>query len=201
MSRLLGADKERKKVGLGDLFLIVCICWVVSEALLLVLRRSKTGSQDKDSGFLKWLNIVIYTSVFGGVFIAYTRYGHIKNYPDFLYLSGLIFILSGLVIRWTAILTLRRFFTVDVAIQEDHKIIQLGIYKYLRHPSYTGMLLSFFGLGISLNDWISFCVILFPILYVLLKRIKIEEEVLSDTFGNEYVIYSNNTWRLIPWLY
>ncbi|MFZ0452662.1 MAG: isoprenylcysteine carboxylmethyltransferase family protein [Ignavibacteriaceae bacterium] len=188
-------------MGLGDIFLIVCFCWVASETLLLVLRRSKTGSQDKDSGFLKWLNIVIYTSVFGGVFIAYTRYGHIENYPYFLRIAGLVFILLGLAIRWISILTLHRFFTVDVSIQADHKIIQSGIYKYLRHPSYTGMLLSFFGLGISLNNWISFCVILFPILYILLKRIKIEEQVLNSSFGNDYLIYSNNTWRLIPWIY
>jgi len=188
-------------VGLGNIFLIVCSCWVVSETLLLVFRRAKTGSQDKDSGFLKWLNIVIYSSVFGGVFIAFTQYGHIKNYPHFLQLAGLIFILFGLVIRWISILILRKYFTVDVSIQAGHKIIQSGIYKYLRHPSYTGMLLSFFGLAISLNNWISFCVILFPFIYVLLKRIKIEEKALNSSFGNEYLIYSKNTWRLIPWLF
>ena len=188
-------------MGFGDIFLIVCVCWVVSETLVLFLRRSKTGSRDKDSGFLKWLNIVIYTSVSAGIFIGSTGYGHIKYYPRFLHLAGLIFILSGLAVRWTAILTLRKYFTVDVSIQEDHKIIQSGIYKYLCHPSYTGMLLSFFGLGISLNNWISFCIIFLPVLYVLLKRIKIEEGALNEAFGNEYLIYTNKTWRLIPWLY
>ncbi len=188
-------------MGLGNLFLIVCFFWVVSEILLLVLRRSKPGNLDKDSGSLKRLNIIIYVSVFAGVFISFTRFGYIKNYLHFLHLTGLIFILLGLAVRWTAILTLRRFFTVNVSIQTEHRIIQSGLYKYVRHPSYTGMLISFFGLGISLNNWISFCIVLFPVLYTLLNRIQIEELALNDSFGNEYVIYTSRTWKLVPWLY
>ena len=89
-------------------------------------RRSKNDSQDKDLGSIKRLNIVIYTSVMIGIFISFTQYGHININHYFIQLSSLVLILLGLVVRWMAILTLRRYFTVNVAIHADHIIIRFG---------------------------------------------------------------------------
>lgn len=184
-----------------NLFLIVCAVWVLSEILLLILRRSKKDSQDKDLGSFMILNLTIYASIAIGVFISITRFGYINNYTAPLNLIGSAFIILGLIVRWTAIITLGRFFTVKVSIQTDHRIIQSGLYKYIRHPSYTGMLISFFGLGIGLDNWVSICIILFPILFALFNRIRIEEQALQGSFGNDYVAYCAQTWRLIPWVY
>ncbi len=185
----------------SNLFIIVCVFWIVTEILLQFLRRSKNDSQDKDLGSVKRLNLVIYTSVLVGILISFTQYGHININLYLIQLSGLILIVLGLVVRWVAILTLRRFFTVNVAIQTDHIIIQTGIYKYIRHPSYLGMLLSFFGLGIRVSNLISIIVLLIPITFVLVNRIQIEERALNDTFGNDYLEYCKETWKLIPWVY
>ncbi|MHB8854810.1 MAG: methyltransferase family protein, partial [Ignavibacteriaceae bacterium] len=70
-----------------------------------------------------------------------------------------------------------------------------------RHPSYLGMLLSFFGLGIRVSNLISIIVLLIPITFVLVNRIQIEERALNDTFGNDYLEYCKGTWKLIPWVY
>ena len=58
---------------------------------------------------------------------------------------ALAFLLSGLTIRWSSIVTLGRLFTVDVAIRQDHALVQHGLYRLVRHPSYSGLLLAFFG--------------------------------------------------------
>jgi isoprenylcysteine carboxyl methyltransferase (ICMT) family protein YpbQ len=59
--------------------------------------------------------------------------------PDYFISSlGLLLILIGVVIRWSAVLTLKKYFTVDVKILEDHKLIRSGVFKYVRHPSYFG---------------------------------------------------------------
>jgi len=91
--------------------------------------------------------------------------------------------------------------TVNVTIGEDHQLIQQGLYRYIRHPSYSGSLLSFFGLGMALGSWLSFLIIFFPILCSFLYRISVEEEALSNSFGSRYEDYRRKTRRLIPLVY
>lgn len=110
-------------------------------------------------------------------------------------------ILLGLVIRWTAILTLKRFFTVDVAVARDHQLVEHGIYRYIRHPSYAGSLVSFLGLGMAFSNWLSVFVIVIPITLAFLYRIRVEELMLSRALGEPYTRYALTTKRLIPFLF
>ncbi len=71
----------------------------------------------------------------------------------------------------------------------------------MRHPSYTGLAISFLGFGISVGNWISLLLAIVPTTAMLLYRIKIEEAVLSEMFGDEYENYCANTKRLIPFVY
>jgi len=109
--------------------------------------------------------------------------------------------LLGLLIRWTAILTLRKYFTVDVSILPGHQIVKKGLYKYIRHPAYAGSLVSFLGLGLAFSNWLSSIVIVVPILTAFIYRIQVEEQALIQAFGDEYLDYSNTTKRLIPKIY
>jgi len=106
-----------------------------------------------------------------------------------------------MILRFISIWSLGKFFTVDVTIRDNHKIKQDGLYRIIRHPSYTGMLLSFIGLGISINNWISLLTISILVTIAMLYRIKIEERALKDQFGSEYSDYMKRTYRLIPWIY
>lgn len=94
-----------------------------------------------------------------------------------------------MVLRFFAVFTLGKFFTVDVALRPDHKIKKNGLYKIIRHPSYTGSLLSFFGFGLSLNNWISLFIIIFLVFPSFLYRIKVEENLLLKHFGEEFLNY------------
>ena len=111
---------------------------------------------------------------------------------------GMVLIVAGLAVRWVAILTLRKYFTVDVAISSDHKVVMTGLYRYVRHPAYLGSLLSFLGLAISFSNWLSAVVIFFPITGAFIYRIKVEEEALEAFFGDAYRQYCSSTRRLIP---
>jgi protein-S-isoprenylcysteine O-methyltransferase Ste14 len=97
--------------------------------------------------------------------------------------------------------SLGKFFTVNVTILEDHKLKQDGFYKYVRHPSYSASLLSLFGYGVSLNNWISLVIVTTAALTAFLIRIRIEEKTLTEHFGSEYVEYKKKTKRLIPFVY
>jgi protein-S-isoprenylcysteine O-methyltransferase Ste14 len=114
---------------------------------------------------------------------------------------GLLLIVSGMAIRFIAIRTLGKFFTVDLGIAHNHRLVNKGIYKYIRHPSYTGSLLSFLGLGLSFNNWISLFVIFIPVLISFVYRMNIEEELLLSQIGPDYEAYRKETKRLIPLVY
>ena len=106
-----------------------------------------------------------------------------------------------MVVRFIAIRTLGRFFTVNLALHNNHNLIKTGLYKYIRHPAYTGSLLSFTGLGLSLNNWSSLVIIFIPVLVSFIYRINIEEKMLLQLFGEDYNLYKKYTKKLIPLLY
>jgi protein-S-isoprenylcysteine O-methyltransferase Ste14 len=112
---------------------------------------------------------------------------------------GLLLILEGIVVRWTAIVTLGKHFTVDVSIVKGHKIVDHGIYRHLRHPTYAGLLLSFFGFAVAYENWISFLVIFPPILAAYLYGITVDEKALVAHFEAAYNKYAKRTKRLIPY--
>ncbi|WP_312346284.1 methyltransferase family protein [Chryseobacterium binzhouense] len=174
--------------------------WLFSELYYKKMLKSGEKDQKKDQSTLNILWVVILPSVFCAVLISKTTYFPIKNQYLTLYI-GEFFILTGIFFRWIIIRSLGKYFTVDVSIKEDHKIKQEGFYKYIRHPSYTFALLTFLGLGIFLNNWISLFLAFVPTFIAFLYRIKIEEKALIEKFGEEYIHYKKKTKMLIPFVY
>jgi protein-S-isoprenylcysteine O-methyltransferase len=188
-------------VNSNAIFLVICVVWISSEIALVLFRRTGIESTSRDSGSVVRLNVAIYGSVAAAIAIGMSGIGIIPGIRLMLAWTGLVFILLGLVVRWTAIFTLRRFFTVNVAIQEGHRIVKTGFYGFIRHPSYLGSIVSFVGLAMILGNWIAFIVLIVPITIAFMRRIEIEECVLTGEFGTEYKEYCRATWRLIPWVY
>jgi protein-S-isoprenylcysteine O-methyltransferase Ste14 len=109
--------------------------------------------------------------------------------------------IAGLAVRWTAILTLGKAFSSNVAIQESQTIQRSGLYRIVRHPSYLGLLIIFFAIGVHSRNWLGLAVVMVPTTAALLYRIHVEEIALRDAFGAEYADYSKSTKRLIPGIY
>jgi protein-S-isoprenylcysteine O-methyltransferase Ste14 len=145
--------------------------------------------------------MTIIVCVFIGVFLGIRGIGFIREKSLLISSLGLFLVVLGLVIRWTAILTLKKYFTVNVSILSDHRIIDKGIYGSIRHPAYAGSLLSFLGLGLSFSNWLSTLIIFTPVLVVFIYRMRIEEKALVGFFGEEYTGYCKTTKRLIPKIY
>jgi protein-S-isoprenylcysteine O-methyltransferase Ste14 len=196
----------RKEMNIFPIIIVISAFWLPSEIILSRARRSETKDSPRlDKSSFRFLWIAILLSVFIGVFLGVKGVGFIgvRHHILSLYLSlcGIFLMLLGLVIRWAAILTLGRYFTVNVSILPAHQIVKKGIYKYIRHPSYAGGLVSFLGLGLAFSNWLSSIVIVVPILTAYIYRIQVEEKALIQAFGQEYLDYSNTTKRLIPKIY
>ena len=114
-----------------------------------------------------------------------------------------MFIIGGLIIRWIAILQLGKSFTVDVAITNASKLKTDGIYKRIRHPSYSGMLAVVFGFSVAMCSFYSFLVFMIPVFMAVNYRIRVEEMLLINEFGDSYSEYLTRTaagacWRSSP---
>jgi protein-S-isoprenylcysteine O-methyltransferase Ste14 len=107
----------------------------------------------------------------------------------------------GFVIRIHSILTLKQYFTFSVAKVENHKIIETGLYKFIRHPGYLGQLIIFIGLSTSISNWLSILVMMIPVTLGYLYRINIEERFMLEKLGEDYLNYQERTKRLIPMIY
>lgn len=183
---------------------IIAAIWILSEVLLNRLVRSSKSDKtqgDKQSLRYIWITIMIALPL-AHILSRQTAFPvfPISSSPVIVQ-AGLILIVAGMIYRFIAIYTLGRYFTVDVAIRSDHKIVRKGMYKYMRHPSYLGSLLSFLGNGFALNSWFGLVIGFVPVLLTFLYRMKVEEELLVTNFGQEYKDYKKETWRLIPFVY
>jgi len=136
-----------------------------------------------------------------GMILGFTNIGRIQTGSGLIRPLGIALLLGGIVIRWTAIYTLGKYFTAKVVIKDDHRLIRTGPYKYLRHPAYTGALVAHLGLGLSFSNWFSLILRFVPYVVAALYRMKVEELALREALGEEYDHYSRNTKRLIPRVY
>jgi protein-S-isoprenylcysteine O-methyltransferase Ste14 len=116
------------------------------------------------------------------------------------YLGAALFVF-GLTLRWVAIISLKRAFTVKVTILKNHQLKSDGVYRWVRHPSYTGMYIYALGLGFALHNILSVFILLWGVWYTTHKRIPIEESVLEEHFGDSYRNYKAKTWKLFPLIY
>ena len=102
-------------------------------------------------------------------------------------------------IFWSG-LSLGRQYSPEVTIQENHRLITGGAYRYVRHPRYLGAIAFAFGLPLLFRSWVGLAVS--PILLAtILFRIRDEEALMRTEFGLEWERYSQHTWRLIPFLF
>ena len=107
----------------------------------------------------------------------------------------------GLLLRWWSIVILGRYFTVVVMTSADQPVVDRGPYRILRHPSYTGLLLVFAGLGLMLGNWVSAVAAVGLVLIALIHRIRIEEHALNASLGDRYREFAANRAQLIPYIW
>jgi len=119
---------------------------------------------------------------------------------DLVSLTGLILLPIGSALRVQARRTLGRYFSPVVRILPDHELIRHGIYKHIRHPGYLGELLIYFSIPLIFHSLYGFLVMVSLIPFIL-YRIRIEEQMLIEKFGDEYRDYMRNSKKLIPYLY
>lgn len=115
-------------------------------------------------------------------------------------ISGLILIFGGLTIMIVAHFTIKRFHSPTLVIKEGHQLITHGIYHIVRHPIYFGGCMVVIGVPVYGSSLKGLLVMIILILIVL-NRIRMEEDLLINEFGEAYKVYKQTTKKLIPFIY
>ena len=98
-----------------------------------------------------------------------------------IFIVGLVLMLLGIALRQWSVFALGSFFTVQVQVREGQTVVDTGPYRYVRHPSYTAIMLTFVGMGVALENWLSLVALLVIPTIGLVVRIRVEERALSGT--------------------
>ncbi len=113
---------------------------------------------------------------------------------------GLALLVVGGVLRIWPMFVLGRRFSGLVAIQEGHRLVTDGVYRWIRNPSYLGYLIGGVGWALVFRSVAGLLLVL-PFVWLILARIRAEEALLASEFGDRYAGYRRRTWRLVPWVY
>jgi protein-S-isoprenylcysteine O-methyltransferase Ste14 len=176
--------------------------WTASEIYIAVVTRTrKSGGKVRDRGSMLVMWAAIVVAITAAEFIGHTAPATMFGGAHWLKLAAVVVLIAGLIVRWTAILSLGKAFSANVAIRGSQTIYQSGLYRWVRHPSYTGLLLVFVAIALHERNWMAAAILLPLTTAAVLYRIHVEEAALHEAFGAEYEAYSKVTMRLIPGVY
>jgi len=83
-------------------------------------------------------------------------------------------------------------------VRSGQTVVDTGPYRFVRHPSYTAIIMSFVGIGVALENWLSLVVIIVVPTIGLIIRIRVEERALLNALGEPYREFSQSRARIIP---
>jgi protein-S-isoprenylcysteine O-methyltransferase Ste14 len=112
--------------------------------------------------------------------------------------AGLVLIVAGIGLRAWSIATLGRFFQYQIKVQPGHRVVTGGPYRYVRHPSYTGIALVLTGIALACDDVLSLVAVAILGGVGLAVRIRAEERQLTQALGTDYERFAAERKRLVP---
>lgn len=195
LERLLMGLRDVPSREWGLLFTGLVLAWVLSE--LFVGRLGLDfASLESDRGSALAVILGAYLAVSAAWVAAGVRWLPVEAvWARWL---GLGVMAAGLALRVASIWWLGPMFTRLVQILPGHRLITNGPYRFVRHPSYSGLLLFFTGMGLAFGDWLSLAVMATIPLAGVLYRIRVEERALLARFGEEYSGYMRRVPSLLP---
>ena len=115
-------------------------------------------------------------------------------------LAGAVLFVVGFAILMVAHFTLWQFYSSTLIIRKDHQLITHGVYRFVRHPIYLGTIMACIGVALFVSSLYG-PLILLALIPIFLNRIRIEERLLTEEFGDQYRAYQETTGKLLPFIH
>lgn len=145
---------------------------------------------------LMWIAMLILPLIF--IATPLLSFADYALYPAAFFL-GIICLAVGLWLFYRSHADLGVNWSISLELREDHRLVTFGVYRRIRHPMYAAILLQAVAQALLLPNWLAgpACLIAFSVMFPL--RIRPEEKMMLEKFGEEYGAYTERTKRLIPW--
>ncbi|MBL8993904.1 MAG: isoprenylcysteine carboxylmethyltransferase family protein [Spirochaetia bacterium] len=173
-----------------------------SEMIDSLRRPAEPKAKNRDRGSYLLISLSLPVGLFLGGLLAW-------NFPNlalpgprvFLFWLGIGIMIFGAGFRWYAIRVLGKFFTRTVKVRKGQKVVEDGPYKFIRHPAYTGVILTLAGIGVAMGHSLALLSLLVFGIASRFYRVLIEEKALSEGLGKAYKDYMLRTKRFIPFIW
>lgn len=177
--------------------------WAFFPEFRLIRRSPVTGRAPvEDRGSLRVLVYAVGFAIAAAFFLASAvPVGLIRTHRVFWFFLGVASLLAGSLLRRHCFRVLGAFFTGAVTVQADHRVIDGGAYRWVRHPSYSAALLLLSGIGLALGTWLGLAVLLISGLAAYTYRARVEERALLVSLGEPYRNFMASRRRFIPFVY
>jgi len=176
--------------------------WILPEVIAWRVRRSSDSSKTRDQGSLNLIVILWWVGIALDFALSLLLpQASVLWQRTSLFFAGVCLMLLGMALRWYSAAILGKYFTFDVAIQGGQALIETGPYRFIRHPSYSGALVSLGGLGLALGNGAGLAAGLCCLGSAYAYRIPVEEAALASALGDGYTQYMRRTRRLVPFLF
>jgi protein-S-isoprenylcysteine O-methyltransferase Ste14 len=183
------------------IFIVSYLAWILFEVVTGKSRKAKGGAKGKDRGSFFFLVGMIWL----GIFLDFTfcfglQRAAIPSMRVPLFFAGITLMWIGIAFRYYCMRVLGRYFTFDVAVHGGQTVVEAGPYRYIRHPSYTGAIITFIGFGFALGNWAGLLALIGCGALGYAYRINVEETALVAALGEPYRDYMGRTRRLVPFV-
>jgi protein-S-isoprenylcysteine O-methyltransferase len=176
--------------------------WVVMELWLLRRDARPVQGEEMDRGSRYALMVLIPAGLLGAFAAPHILpRADIESAVQSTFYIAIVCIWIGVVLRLWAVATLGRHFRTSVFVQTDHELVTSGPYRVLRHPSYTGALITMVGVGLAIGNWLSVIISVGCLLIAVAVRIRVEDRALAEHFGADFAGHKLRTWTILPFIW
>jgi protein-S-isoprenylcysteine O-methyltransferase Ste14 len=183
-------------------FWVAVAIWTVPEWIGALKQRAGAEATRRDRGSYAVLVVAVCIGFTLALFLsAYVPEAAIPWHRRSLFFIGIALMLLGVALRWYAIRVLGRYFTREVAVRADQRVVQTGPYRFIRHPAYSGSMMTMLGAGLALGNWAGLAALIVGAAIAYGYRVPLEERALCQAIGQPYRDYMQRTRRFIPFVF
>lgn len=171
----------------------IYLFWLIIESVITG-KAHNNREKTSDSGTLEF-----YAISQGLTFLSALWFKTMWTSPNMAHLAGFVIFISGVCLRFWAVATLGNYYSHIVRVVDEHRIIDTGPYKYIRHPAYTGMIMAHLGIVVFFVNPVTPMIFFIAFIPAIILRIFVEEKTLLKIDG--YSQYAKNRKRLAPFIW
>jgi protein-S-isoprenylcysteine O-methyltransferase Ste14 len=184
-------------------FVVVMLCWVVFAGTFVLRRLPQTApSRKRDRSSIVGLVLqgLSYAVIWALHRPAFTPIAASRPLSVAASIVGLVLAVGSVILITRAVRTLGKEWSLTARVLEGHHLATTGPYAYVRHPIYTGMLGLLLATGIAISHWAALIAGALLLFVGTMIRVRSEERLLRETFGQEFEEYARRVSAILPGL-